>query len=209
MLRFSKQGRVPLYSDRFSPVISVHPISRDLSVLPQSWSICSNPLYVSCLQSFMFRFSKQGRVPLYLINISPVIIEFSKVRDFRVLPHCSNICRNKSLFRVLLQVSCRVWSRFETMLTFISEINSFLLFIIKEDREGRDKIPFNPVDVKSLVFKVVFSFPSWNTRISGCFFTRYSTPSSLTPSASNPGNVKMELIYLGNITKQIRCFKRR
>jgi len=27
-------------------------------------------------------------------------------------------------------------------------------------------------------------------RISGCFFTRYSTPSSPASSASNPGNVK-------------------
>jgi len=27
-------------------------------------------------------------------------------------------------------------------------------------------------------------------RISGCFFTRYSTPSSLASSASNPENVK-------------------
>ena len=134
----------------------------------------------------MSRFSKQGRVLLYLINISPVIIEFTKVNDLRVLPHCSNIRRNQSLFRVLLHISCRVWSCFETMLTFIPEINSKLLPIIKEDKDGRDNILFNPVDVSLLLF----SFPSWNMRISGCFFTRYSIPSSVASSASNPGNIK-------------------
>ena len=152
MFRFSKQSRVSLYSDKFSPVTFVFHITRDLSVLPQSWSICSSPLFVSCLQSFMFRFSKQGRVPLYLINISPVIFELFKVRDLRVLPHCSNICRNKSLFRVLLHISCRVWSCFETMLTFIPEINSKLLPIIKEDKDGRDNILFNPVEFTSVFF---------------------------------------------------------
>ena len=140
----------------------------------------------------MFRFSKQGRVPLYFINISPVIFAFSKVNDLRVLPHCSNISRNKSLFRpsfrVLLQVSCRVWSCFETMLTFIPEINSMLLSIIKVDKDGRENISFNPVEGNLLFCQD--SFPSWNMRISGCFFTRYSTPSSLASSASNPGNVK-------------------
>ena len=74
MSRFSKQGRVSLYSDRFSPVIFVSDINRDLSVLPQSWSICSSPLSVSCLQDLMFRFSKQGRVPLCSDRFSPVSI---------------------------------------------------------------------------------------------------------------------------------------
>ena len=100
----------------------------------------------------MSRFSKQGRVLLYLINISPVIIEFTKVNDLRVLPHCSNIRRNQSLFRVLLHISCRVWSCFETMLTFIPEINSKLLPIIKEDKDGRDNILFNPVEFTSVFF---------------------------------------------------------
>ena len=186
MFRFSKQGRVPLYSDRFSPVIFVPYITRDLSVLPQSWRNCSSPLSVRYLQFLMFSFSKQGRVPLYLINISPVIIELIKARDLSVLPHCSNICRNQSLFRVS-QVSCRVWSCFEIILTFIPEINSNLLPIIKEDKEGRDKISVNPVDVSSLVSQDFF--PSWKMRISGCFFTRYSTPSSVASLTSNPGNI--------------------
>ena len=81
MASFSKQGRVPLYLDRFSPVIAVHAISRDLSVLPQSCSICSSPLFVSCSQSLMFRFFKQARVIFY-----SVIFVFDISRDLSVLP---------------------------------------------------------------------------------------------------------------------------
>ena len=92
MFRFSKQCRVPLYSDRFSPVIFVDRISRDLSVLPQSWSICSNPLFLSCLQFLMFRFSKQGRVPLYSDSFFPVIFVPDISRDLSVLPQSCSIC---------------------------------------------------------------------------------------------------------------------
>jgi len=81
IFRFSKQGRVPLYSDRFSPVISVLDKSRDLSVIPQSCSICSSPLFVSCSQSLMFRFFKQARVIFY-----SVIFVFDISRDLSVLP---------------------------------------------------------------------------------------------------------------------------
>jgi len=45
------------------------------------------------------------------------------------------------------------------MLTFIPELNSMILPIIKVDKDGREIISFNPVDVNSLVFQV-FSFPS-------------------------------------------------
>ena len=74
------------------------------------------------------------------------------------------------------------------MLTFIPEIISMLLPIIKEDKEGRDKISVNPVDVSLLVSQDFF--PSWNMRISGCFFTRYLTPSSVPSSTSKPENKK-------------------
>ena len=92
IFRFSKQGRVPLYWDRFSPVTFVPNIKRNLSVLPQSWSISSNPLFVSCLQRYMFRFSKQGRVPLYSDRFSPVIFVNPIFRYLSVFPHSWSIC---------------------------------------------------------------------------------------------------------------------
>ena len=36
------------------------------------------------------------------------------------------------------------------MLTFIPEINSMLLLLIKVDKDERENISFNPVDVNSL-----------------------------------------------------------
>ena len=105
MFRFSKQGRVPLYSDRFSPVIFVPYIPRDLSVLPQSCSICSNPLFVRSLQSLMFRFSKQDRVPLYSDRFSTVIFAPDTSRDLSVFPQSCSNCSNPLFVSWLQQMS--------------------------------------------------------------------------------------------------------
>ena len=116
--KFVKQDRVPLYSDRFAPVIYVQPISRDLSVLPHSCSIWSSPLSVSCLHEPKFKFVKQDRVPLYSDRFSPVIFVEFKSRDLIVLPQSLSIwsrpasvsCSHKPKFKFVKQGKVPLYS---------------------------------------------------------------------------------------------------
>ena len=81
------KGGVPLYSHGFTTVIIVYSISSSGSLTKQG-SLVFTRVYYSyyCLQYLMFRFSKQGRVPLYSDRFSPVIFVPDISRDLSVLP---------------------------------------------------------------------------------------------------------------------------